>query len=94
MVTTEEKGKLDMKNVFIASFFHEGVLGGAIYLQNDKVLYRTNKSLLERKYRNLEMPYTRIKRVKTGRALCFPTVTLLMKDSTPYKFIIFNRKKF
>lgn len=83
-----------MKNVFIVSFFHEGVLGGAIYLQSDKVLYRTNKSQLERKYRNLEMPYTRIERVETGWAFCFPTVTLVMRDGTSYKFIIFNRKKF
>lgn len=83
-----------MKDAFMASLFHEGVLGGALYLQSDKVLYRTNKSQLERKYRNLKMPYTRIKKVETGRALCFPTVTLVMKGDTSYKFIIFNRKKF
>lgn len=83
-----------MKNAFMASFFHEGVLGGAIYLQSDKILYRTNKSQLEQKYRNLEMPYAKIESVKTGWALCFPTVTLLMKGGTSHKFIIFNRKKF
>lgn len=59
-----------------------------------KYYNRTNKSQLEPKYRNLEMPYTRIERVKAGRAFCFPTVTLVMNDNTSYKFIIFNRKKF
>lgn len=83
-----------MKDTFMASLFHEGVLGGGIYLQSDKVLYRTNKSQLERKYRNLELPYSRIKRLETGWAFCFPTVTLVMKGGTSYKFIIFNRKKF
>lgn len=83
-----------MKDAFMASCFHKGVLGGAIYLQSDKVLYRTNKSQLERKYRNLEMPYAKIENVKTGWTLCFPTVTLLMKDNISYKFIIFNRNKF
>lgn len=94
MLSSEKEGKLDMKDAFMASFFHKGVLGGAIYLQSDKVLYRTNKSQLERKYRNLEMPYTKIERVKIGWALCFPTVTLVMIDGTSYKFIIFNGKKF
>lgn len=83
-----------MKDAFIASLFHKGVLGGAIYLKSDKVLYRTNKTQLERKYRNLEMPYTRIERVETGWAFCFPTVTLIMEGGTSYKFIIFNRRRF
>ncbi|WP_130871277.1 hypothetical protein [Intestinimonas massiliensis (ex Afouda et al. 2020)] len=83
-----------MKDAFMASFFHEGVLGGAIYLQSGKVLYRTNKLQVETKYRNLEMPYNSIEQIKTGRALCFPTVTLAMKNGSSYRFIIFNRKKF
>ena len=45
-----------MKDAFIASIFHKGVLGGAIYLNSDKVLYRKNKHKLERKYRYQEMP--------------------------------------
>lgn len=83
-----------MKDAFIASLFHEGVLGGAIYLKSDKVLYRTNKTQLERNYRNLEIPYYRIKRVETGWAFCFPTVTLVMKGGPSYKFIIFIRRRF
>lgn len=83
-----------MKDAFMASFFHEGILGGAIYLQRDKVLYRTDKLQLEPRYRNLEMPYNRIAEIKTGRAFCFPTVTFTMKSGSSYRFLIFNRKKF
>ena len=83
-----------MKDAFMASFFHEGVLGGAIYLQSDKVLFRTNKLQVETKYRKLEIPYNSIKKIQTGWALCFPTVTLTIKSGISYKFIIFSRKKF
>lgn len=83
-----------MKDAFMASFFHAGVLGGAIYLQSDKVLYRTNKLQVEAKYRNLEMPYHKIEKVTRGRSLCFPTVTFTMKSGASYKFIVFHRKKF
>ena len=83
-----------MKDAFMASLFHEGVLGGALYLQSDKAVYRTNKLQLEPKYRNLELPYNRISEVKTGWALCFPTVTLIMKSGSSYKFIVFRQKMF
>lgn len=83
-----------MKDAFMASFFHEGILGGAIYLKRDKVLYRTNKLQVETKYRHLEMPYNSIEKIKTGWTLCFPTVTFAMKNGIAYKFNIFNRKKF
>ena len=83
-----------MKDAFMASFFHKGVLGGALYLQSDKALYRTEKTTVEPKYRNLEIPYNRIERLETGWALLFPTVTFIMKSGVSYKFAIFNRKKF
>lgn len=83
-----------MKDVFIASFFHAGVLGGAIYLQQDRIIYRTNKAQIEPVYRNLNIPYSSIERIETGWALFFPTVTLIVNGGTSYKFIIFHRKKF
>lgn len=83
-----------MKDAFMASFFHEGILGGAIYLQRDKVRYRTDKLQLEPRYRDLEIPYNSIAEMKTGWALCFPTVTLVTKSGISYRFIVFHRRKF
>jgi len=83
-----------MKDAFMASLFHEGVLGGAVYLQSDKVLYRTDKATVEPKYRHLEIPYIGIERLETGWAFCFPTVTFMLKGGSSYKFMIFHRKKF
>ena len=83
-----------MKDVFLASFFHQGVLGGAIYLFDDKALYRTNKLQVEEEYRSLEIPYSSVEAVQTGWALFFPTVTFSLKGGPSYKFIVFSRKKF
>ena len=83
-----------MKDLFVASFFHEGVLGGVIYLLEDKALYRTNKLQLEPKYRSLDIPYGSIENVGTGRALFFPTVTFSLKSGVSYRFIVFGRKRY
>lgn len=83
-----------MKDVFLASLFHQGVLDGAIWLQSDRVLYRTNKLQVDAFYRRLKLPYDRIRAVGTGRALCFPTVTFTMEDGRAYRFIVFRRKAF
>lgn len=83
-----------MRDVYIASFCHEGVLGGAIYLKEDKAIYRTNKATVDEKYRNLEMPYKDMTELKSGHCLFFPTVTVTLKEGAAYKFIVFFRKRF
>ncbi|HIT33097.1 MAG TPA: hypothetical protein IAC31_00520 [Candidatus Faecousia intestinigallinarum] len=83
-----------MKDAFAASFFHDGVLGGAIYLKPDKVIYKTNKVTVDEKYRDLEMLYQDIVKIRTGRSLLFPTVTIVLKEGVSYKFIVFEKKKF
>lgn len=83
-----------MKDVFVASFCKNGVLGGALYLKSDKAIYRTNKITVDAKYRNLEMSYKDIVAIKTGHSLFFPTVTIVLKEESSYKFIVFARKRF
>lgn len=83
-----------VKDVFVASFCQNGVLGGAIYLKSDKAIYRTNKATADKKCRNLEMFYRDMAEIQTGHLLFFPTVAIRFKDETSHKFIVFARKKF
>ena len=83
-----------MKDIYIASFCHNGILGGALYFDDEKVTYRTNKLSVAPEYRNLEMPFENMVDVKTGWLLVFPTVSLSFKSGTIYKFIVFSRKSF
>lgn len=83
-----------MKKYFIASLCRNGILGGGIHLDEYAVTYKTGKVTVPVKYRNLQLPYEEIVEISKGWLLCFPTVTLQMKDGEAYKFIVFARKRF
>ena len=79
---------------FIVSLCKNGILGGGIVADLEKITYKTGKVTVPQKYRNLEMNYKDIVAIKKGWLFIFPTVTLKMNDSEEYKFIVFSRKRF
>ncbi|MBE5802418.1 MAG: hypothetical protein E7319_09060 [Clostridiales bacterium] len=83
-----------MKKYFIASLCRNGILGGGIIVDPAKVTYKTNKLTVPDPFQNLEMNLADITRMQEGWLLCFPTVSLTMKDQQVYRFIVFARKKF
>ena len=83
-----------MKKYFIASLCKEGILGGGIIVDSEKLIYKTGKVTVSEKYRNLEMRYEDITGVVNGWLLFWPTVTIKMKNSEEYKFIVFARNRF
>ncbi len=83
-----------MKRYFIVSLCRNGILGGGMVVDDDKVTYKTGKITVPNKFRNLEMRYEDITGISTGWLLLLPTVTIKMKDSEAYKFVVFARTKF
>lgn len=83
-----------MKKYFIVSLCRNGLLGGGIVVDENKITYKTGKLTIPDKFRNLEMRYSEIEGFSVGRLLGLPTVTIKMKDSESYKFVVFARKKF
>ncbi|MDF2543621.1 MAG: hypothetical protein K0S47_3339 [Herbinix sp.] len=83
-----------MKELYIASFIHQGILGGALYLTDTMTVFRTNKLTVDKKYRNLQIKYADILGCIGGWLICFPSVTITMKDGMAYKFVVFARKKY
>lgn len=83
-----------MKELYVASFIHQGILGGALYLTDTMTVFRTNKLTVDEKYRNLQMKYADILGCRGGWLICFPTVTITMKNGQEYKFVVFARKKY
>lgn len=83
-----------MKKYFRVSLCRNGALGGGIIVDSEKITYRTGKITVPPKFKRLEMRYEDILVVSKGWILFFPTITLKMKDSEEYKFIVFARKKF
>jgi len=82
-----------MKNTFVCSLCHNGILGGGLYLNNEAVTYKTNKLTVDNKYRNLVLPIREIKEI-TWQNIIFPVATFHMLNGENYKFIIFNKKGF
>ena len=83
-----------MKRYFIASLCREGVLGGGVIADDEGYTYRTNKLTVSPALRNIRMAYGDILEITKGWLLCFPTVTLRMRDGSSYRLIVFRRKRF
>ena len=78
---------------FICSLCRNGIIGGALYLDNASLTYKTNKLTVDKKYRNLVLPMSGIKEI-TWKWIVFPVATVFMKNGEQYKFIIFNKSRF
>ena len=82
-----------MNKVFLCSLCHNGILGGALYLDESSLTYKTNKLTVDKAYRNLILPLNEIAELTWGW-IVFPIATFRMKNGTKYKFIIFNKRRF
>ena len=78
---------------FVCSLCHNGILGGALYLDHQSLTYKTNKLTVDKKYRNLVLPLQEIKDI-SWRQIVFPVATVCLKNGESYQFIIFNRSRF
>ena len=82
-----------MRKTFICSLCRNGILGGALYLDDESVTYKTNKLTVDKAYRNLVLPLNEIAEL-SWRWIVFPVATFRMKNGVEYKFIIFNKCRF
>ncbi|MCM1023901.1 MAG: hypothetical protein NC395_07560 [Prevotella sp.] len=83
-----------MKKIFSVSLCLNGILGGGIFAEKEKIVYRTGKLTVEPRLRNLEMPVADIVSAESGRLLFLPTVEIKMKNGGKFKFIVYARKAF
>ena len=79
-----------MKKAFVCSLCHNGILGGALYLDPESVTYRTNKLTVDPKYRNLVLPMGEIREITWKWIMA----TFHMTDGAEYTFLIFNKGRF
>lgn len=82
-----------MKKIFICSLCRDGILGGALYLDESSITYKTNKLTVDKAYKNLILPLEKIENL-TWKRILFPIATFRMKNGEEYKFIIFNKNRF
>ena len=82
-----------MKKVVMCSLCHNGILGGALYFENQNIVYKTQKLTVDKKYRNLVLPINDIKDI-TWKTKVFSIATFHMVNDEEYTFIIFNKNAF
>ena len=82
-----------MRKTFICSLCHNGILGGALYLDEASVTYKTNKLTVDKAYRNLVLTLDEIAEL-TWKWVVFPVAIVLMQNGAEHKFIIFNKRRF
>ena len=84
-----------MEKMYMASLcYGGGLLGGALFLDDERVTFRSTKLQVPPEIRNMPLPYCRIRRVEKSKALFLPTVTIEMEDGREEKFLVFGRKGF
>ena len=82
-----------MKKSFMCSLIcHNGIVGGALYLDENSLTYKTNKLTVDRVYRNLVLPLNQIAEL-TWKWIVFPVATFHMTSGEKYKVMIFNKRR-
>lgn len=84
-----------MQKIFKGSLCCDaGILGGSIMLNDESIIYKTQKTLPE-KYKKITIPITDIESLTPTQAmLIFPAVNIKTKNNADYKLLIFSRGKF
>jgi len=83
-----------VEKTYVASLCKNGLLGGGLFLDDERVTYRTGKMTVPPEIRDLALPFCRIRAVEKSRALFLPTVTIEMQDGAVWKFLVFGRGSF
>ncbi|MBR2809661.1 MAG: hypothetical protein IKE33_05555 [Erysipelotrichaceae bacterium] len=82
-----------MKEYFTCSLIKNGLLGGALIVEDKTITFKTNKLTVNKKYRLLELNRDDIVDLSWKQSV-FPTAVFKMKDGESYSFLIFNKKRF
>ena len=82
-----------MKEYFTCSLIKNGLLGGALIVEDKTITIKTNKLTVNKKYRLLELNRDDIVDLSWKQSV-FPTAVFKMKDGESYSFLIFNKKRF
>ena len=70
-----------------------GIIGGSISMDENAIIYKTNKLTVSAQYRNLVLPLREIRGL-SWKWVLFPVATLHMASGERHQFILFNKGRF
>lgn len=82
------------KTYMVSLCYRGGLLGGALFLDDERVSFGSTKLQVPPEIRKFIMPFCRIKSVEKSKALFLPTVTIRLEDGRKWQFLVFRRARF
>jgi len=83
-----------MKRVYVASLCKNGLLGGGLYIDDEKITFRTGKITVPPQLRNLELTFKNMIGIRKERILILPVAAVSMKTGEEWKFFVLRRNDF
>ena len=83
-----------MKRVYVASLCKNGLLGGGLYIDGEKITFRTGKITVPPQLRNLELHFKNMTGIRKERILILPVAAISMKNGEEWKFFVLRRNDF
>ena len=77
----------------MCSLYHNGISGGALYLDEGSITFKSNKLTIDKAYKNLVLALDEVLEL-TWKWIIFPIATFRMKSGEEYTFLIFNKWRF
>ena len=83
-----------MKRVYAASLCRNGLLGGSLYVDDEKIAFRTGKLTVPPRIRNLELHFKNVVGIRKEYILILPVTAISMKNGEEWKFFVLRRNDF
>ena len=83
-----------MKRVYAASLCKNGLLGGSLYVDDEKIAFRTGKLTVPPRFRNLELHFKNVVGIRKEYILILPVTAISMKNGEEWKFFVLRRNDF
>lgn len=83
-----------MKRVYAASLCKNGLLGGSLYVDDEKIAFRTGKLTVPPRIRNLELHFKNVVGIRKEYILILPVAAVSMKNGEEWKFFVLRRNDF
>ena len=83
-----------MKQYFAASLIRNGILGGGLTADDEKITYSTGKAGITKDMKHIEMRYEDIAGYFFKQVFFFPSFSIRMSDGKEHRFLVFGSRRF
>lgn len=83
-----------MKKIYAASLCKNGLLGGRLYIDDEKITFCTGKITVPSQLRNLELNFKDVVGIRKEKLFILPIAAIIMRNGEEWKFFILRLNNF